>query len=144
MTTSTLHMFSYNSVIDGFFSKSLDWEHTGERTVHARSNIRGYEDTKIRGLNINFSRDQGHIGHWHIGRLLLFIHSATTVSLTFFLVEPRAGPYWRANLCSLKDTKIQGFEDKKIRRLTINVSRGQVHIGHFRKHNFYSLFIQLQ
>jgi hypothetical protein len=55
MTIFTLHMFSYNSVIDSFCSKSLTW---------------------------------------------------------------------RANVCSLKDTKIQGFEDMKIRRLNTTLFHG--------------------
>jgi hypothetical protein len=46
MTIVTLHMFTYNSVIDNFCSKSLTWDHIGEQT-YALSKIQRYEVLKI-------------------------------------------------------------------------------------------------
>jgi hypothetical protein len=46
MTIFTLHMFTYNSVIDSFCSKSLTWDHIGEQT-YALSKIQTYKVLKI-------------------------------------------------------------------------------------------------
>jgi hypothetical protein len=80
MTTFTLYMFIYNSVIECFTPKEPWVWLIGEQT-YALSKILRYECR----FNMNFSWDQGHIGHCRTWQLLLFICSATIVSLSVLL-----------------------------------------------------------
>ena len=129
MTASTRLMFSYYSAIECFAPRaSRGTILESKLMLSQRYEVMRYEDTQIAHECF-----EGSSAHWTLSYMTtssLHLFRYNSVIEWFSLKEPREGPYWRANLSSLKSTKIQGFEDTKIRISNINVSRDQVHIGH--------------